>query len=317
MARTRHRRSTTTQTRAEAAPSPSSPRREQRYSSTFSTSARLSSARTGPKNVSIRDVQTRIIRSWPGSANLVWQNIDARIFSVLDSTNVSIVGGDYGPCQAPRDGNCVSLVAGTSSNVTIEGVYIHDISSTDLTNYHVVGLFIRGGNNVTIRRSKFRGNMITNIRFQNQPCCSNQTILVENNWFAAPLQGDGVSPRSDAIDVDDPVSNLLIRNNSFAQNAGPLVLAGSARIVGNLMQNLGCVGGVTYAYNLFIPFSQSNGQTACGPTDKKVTMFGYTDPAGFDYHLAAGSPALGAGAPGDCPTTDIDGQSRSSPCDAG
>lgn len=271
----------------------------------------------GPKNVTVRNLKADLIRTWPGSSNIAWENIDGRIFGVFDATNVRISGGDFGPCQAPRDGNCVSYVAGTSANVTLDGIYIHDITSTDLVNYHVDGVFLRGGDNVTISRSKFRGNMITNIRLQNQPCCSNGTVAIENNWFAPPLTGDGVTERSDAIDVDNPVGNLLIRNNSFAQNAGPLVLAGGARLVGNLMVNLGCVSGVTYSYNLFIPYNDWTGQSPCGPTDKKVTSFGYVSAGDFEYRITAASPANGAGAPGDCPAVDFEGQSRSDPCDAG
>ena len=54
---------------------------------------------------------------------------------------------------------------------------------------------IFGGRNITIRGTKFYGNMITNIRVQN--CCGNTPVgnlTVENNWFGPPLQGDGVSP---------------------------------------------------------------------------------------------------------------------------
>ena len=274
--------------------------------------------RPGPRGVSVRNMRIGMIRSWAGSDGLRWENIDAKSFAILNSSNVTILGGDFGPCQAPAEGRCLSFVAG-ARNVTIEGAYIHDVTSTDLANYHVDGLFVRGATNLTIRGSKFRGNDITNIRFQNQECCANANVTLENNWFAASLQGNGL-PRADAIDIDNPIPNLLIRNNSFAENAGPAFDPGAgtgARVVGKSDHNLGCAPGVAYVGNLFIPFNEWTGQTPCGPNDKKVSSFGYVNAGGFDYHITAASPANGAGAPGNCPSVDIDGDGRSSSCDAG
>ena len=169
--------------------------------------------------------------------------------------------------------------------------------------------------------------MVTQIRLQD--CCGlrqSQNVTLENNWFSAPLDADGSSPRGDAIDIDNPIPSLLIANNSFAQNAG--LIFGSfgsgdfsgTRIVGNTMMNFPCVAGVIYSYNVFIPFNPNGwGATACGPNDRKVTDFGYVSSGGFDFHLAPGSPAIGRGDPTSCPSPDIDGQTRpsSGACDAG
>jgi len=275
----------------------------------------------GPRGVVVKDMAVTYLRAWAGSNDLVWQNVRGRPFDIFNGTNISVLGGSYGPCQAPRDDPaCVSRIAGANANILVSGVSIYGITSTDLVNYHVDGLFIRGGNGIVVRNSKFWGNMIVDIRIQNQPCCSNQNITLENNWFDAPLQGDGVSRRFDAVDVDDPVPGLLIRNNSFAQDAG-LQLIGSysnARVVGNVLRgNGGCASGVAYSYNVYIPFSDFTGQAPCSSTEKKVTSFGYVNAGGFDFHLGAGSLAIGAGNPGDCASTDIDGQTRSGRCDAG
>lgn len=162
--------------------------------------------------------------------------------------------------------------------------------------------------------------MITNIRIQDQPCCKNTNLLIENNWFNPPLQGDGVSPRVDAIDVDNNMDGLVIRNNSFA-DGGPQLLGTytRARIVGNLMKSAGCATGVTYSHNVFVPFSADAGQRACGPTDRKVRGFGYQDAAAFDLRLRPDSPAFSAGDPQDCPARDIRGKPRlpGLKCDAG
>ena len=126
----------------------------------------------------------RYIRAWARSRDLLWQHINGAHFDVFDATDVVIRGGDYGPCQAPRDDpSCVSRIAGRAARVTVDGVTMHDVTSTDLANYHVDGMFIRGGTDIVIRNSKFWGNMITNIRVQDQACCKNGNLLIENNWF--------------------------------------------------------------------------------------------------------------------------------------
>jgi len=274
-----------------------------------------------PAHITIKDMAITYLRAWAGSNDLLWQNIRAKHFDMFGATNVRVLGGDYGPCQSPRDDPaCVPRIAG-SSNILLDGVTIHDMTSTDLVTYHVDGLFIRGATNVVIRNSRFRGNMVTNIRIQPQPCCENANITLENNWFDTPLQGDGVTPRGDGVDVDEPFPGLLFRNNSFATGTGPQLIGSysAARLIGNLMMNAQCVPGVTYSYNVFIPFSAFTGQTACGPHDKKVTSFGYANARDFDFHLVRGSPALGAVGPKSCPASDIDGQRRTHGrrCDAG
>jgi hypothetical protein len=273
-----------------------------------------------PHGIVVRSMNVTYIRAWDGASNLVWQNIVGMSFAVISANNVSILGGSFGPCRAPEDPVCTPLLVGTS--LVLNGVSIHDQTLDPTTNAHVDGMFIRGCQSCAVRNSKFWGNTITNIRVQD--CCGEQqtqNLTVENNWFAAPLDGGG-GVRADAVDFDTPVPGLLVRYNSFSQSAGPN-FGGSwsgtnARLVANLTMNFPCVSGITYSYNLFIPFNPNGwGATPCSSTDRKVPNFGYVSAGGFDYHLAPGSPAVGAGAPGDCPSTDMDGRSRPSPCSAG
>lgn len=280
------------------------------------------------QHVTIRDMSVGYLRAWDGTADVEWRNITGRTFEILSSsgspyppsTNVSVIGGSFGPCQAPRDQGCTTKLIG--SNLVVDGATIFGSTSSDLANYHADGMFIRGCRDCAVRRTKFRGNMVTHIRIQD--CCglpASQNVVLENNWFSAPVDRDGSSPRGDAIDVDNPIPTLLIRNNSFAENTGVVFGNGNfsgTRLVGNLMMNFPCVAGVSYSYNLFIPLNPTGwGTTPCSPTDRRVTSFGYVSTGGFDYHLAPGSPASGSGSPGDCPATDIDGQGRPTPCSAG
>jgi hypothetical protein len=276
--------------------------------------------RKGPKGVTVKDMSITYLRAWAGSERLTWENIDAVHFD-MDAIDSTVRGGDYGPCQAPRDDpSCLSRVLGTSRNVLVENASFHNITSTDLANFHVDGFAVFGGSNVTLRGNKFYGNMITNVRVQN--CCGNPAIsnlVIENNWFAPPLQGDGVSTNANGIDVDSNIPGLRIRFNSFAEGGYPQITASQsdAELTGNLFTNATCTGGVKYSYNVFRPWSETQGQSACGSTDKKVSTLGY---ASGGFALASNSPAIDA-VPSSvgCPPQDLQGTSRplGAACDAG
>lgn len=276
--------------------------------------------RKGPKGVTVRDMTVTYLRAWPGSERLVWENIDSVHFD-LDAKDSTIRGGDFGPCQAPRDdASCLSRIFGSSSNVLVENSSFHDVTSTDLANYHVDGMAIFGGENVTLRGNTFFANMITNIRVQN--CCGNvpiRNLVVENNWFALPLQGDGVSTNANAVDIDSTVPGLKIRFNSFAEGSYPQITGAQsdAQLTGNLLTHVSCVPGVAYSYNVFKPWSQVQGQTACSSTDKKVSSLGYLS-AG--YGLSSTSPAIDfVPTSVGCPAKDLVGTARplGLGCDAG
>src|SRR5581483_4029395 len=273
-----------------------------------------------PSHVEVRDLRIGYTQVWSGAQDIVLRNLTGAWFDILGGDRVSVLGGTFGPCQAPAQGACTPRLIGT--NELVDGATIHGMTSTDLVNYHVDGMFIRGCQGCAVKRTRFYGNMITNIRLQN--CCpyppALRDITLENNWFQAPLEGDGKKPRWDGIDIDDPIPNLLIRNNSFAENTGisfdPENYSGTqTRVVNNLMANIGCAPNVAYDSNLFIPRNSWTGTNACSTTDRKVTSFGYTSDT--DFHITASSPAIGFGTRANCPTVDIDNQSRGSRCDAG
>jgi hypothetical protein len=112
------------------------------------------------------------------------------------------------------------------------------------------------------------------------------------------------------VQADGSVEDLLFRYNSATKSlafTGCEAGCRPARVIANVMpwNNSMCAPGVSYAHNVL-----QGGR--CGPTDKEVPSLGFADPAGFDLHLAAGSPARCAGDPAAAPETDIDGRRRAS-----
>jgi len=286
------------------------------------------------QHVTVRDLAVGYLRAWDGTKDVTWRNIKGRTFDVFSgsgstfptTSDVSVIGGNFGPCQAPRDEACTVRLVGT--NIVVDGVSIHDVTSTDLVDNHVDGMFIRGGNDVVVRNSKFWNNDITNIRLQN--CCdlpANRNVTLENNWFGKPFEDASLSAsRGDGIDIDNPIPNLVIRNNSFAPGVGPQFslddYGGSGTVVANnLMTNLyqSCRPGITFTHNVVVARPDSGAPRRCGSSDLNVLGFGYVDAEDFDLHIAAGSPGIRHGDLGYCPKRDIDGGSREplGGCDVG
>jgi len=253
-----------------------------------------------------------------GGTNVVASGIDGTHFDIFDTNGpVVISGGDWGPCQAPRDDpSCLSRI-GSGSNVTIEGNSFHNITSTDLANFHVDGMAVFGGANNVVRRNRYFGNMITNIRVQN--CCGNPAIsnlTIEGNSFQAAVNGQG-GKNANGIDIDSTVPGLKIRFNSFEQGTYIQNTAPSnsgAQYTGNLYSHVSCLPGVTYAYNVFVPWSDTQGQSGCSATDTKVASLGYALFPG----LVAGAPGIDRGGVS-CSGLDLDGNARpqGAACDAG
>jgi hypothetical protein len=159
--------------------------------------------------------------------------------------------------------------------------------------------------------------MITNIRVQT--CCGNPQIsnlLIEGNSFAAAVSGQG-GKNANAIDIDTTVPGLKIRFNSFEQGTYIQNTAPSnsgAEYTGNLYSHVSCLPGVTYASNVFVPWSDTQGQSGCSSTDTKVASLGYS----VFPDVAVGAPGIDRGGTS-CMTVDLLGNRRpqGQACDAG
>jgi hypothetical protein len=182
---------------------------------------------------------------------------------------------------------------------------------------HTECLQVEPADNVTIRNSIFRRCDTIVINFANDFAGNSKSaagygapnnILIENNFLDEAMDHSG-GPTYYSLNMRE-CTNCTIRYNSWLQEPrqpnGEISL--NNKYIGNLgpMSQGNCyTTGVTYSYNVWRG-------AKCGPTDLNVASLGFLNstPGSFDLHLAAGSPAINRGDPGNYPGADFDGQTR-------
>ncbi|HEY1355695.1 MAG TPA: choice-of-anchor Q domain-containing protein [Solirubrobacterales bacterium] len=259
-------------------------------------------------------------------SDITFRNMDARNFMVMSASDVRVLGGDYGPasdCGGPYGGSNNSIRrfaengAPNPTNILIEGVRIHDITSYNLTQCHMEGLAIFAGNGVTVRNSKFWGNSVYDVFLQsNSGPVSN--LLIENNWLASPVGQGGSGSGSSTLAFSGGSSdfaNSTVRHNSFNgyvsfDDNGVNPAYSNFKAVGNIGQPMygSCsLKGVVYRYNLWKGM-------ACGTGDVNLSgAYPYANAvsgAAMDYHLTGGAARDLVPASESNLATDIDGQPR-------
>jgi hypothetical protein len=259
-------------------------------------------------------------------SDVTFRDMDARNFMVMSASDVRVIGGDYGPasdCGGPYGGSNNSIRrfaengAPNPSNILIEGVRVHDVTSYNLTQCHIEGLAIFAGNGVTVRNSKFWGNSVYDVFLQsNSGPVSN--LLIENNWFASPVGQGGSGSGSSTLAFSGgsgDFANSTIRHNSFNgyisfDDNGNNPAYSNFKAVGNIGQPMygSCsLKGVIYRYNLWKGM-------ACGTGDVDLSgAYPYANTvngATMDYHLTGGAARDLVPASESSLSTDIDGNPR-------
>lgn len=259
-------------------------------------------------------------------SDITFRNMDARNFMVMSASDVNVIGGDYGPASAcggsyGGSNNSIRRFAESGApnpeRILIEGVRIHDIVSHDFGPCHIEGLAIFAGNGVTVRNSKFWGNSVYDIFLQsNSGPVSN--LLIENNWFAAPVGEAGSGSGSSTLAFSGGSSdfaNTTVRHNSangyfsFDDN-GANPAYSNFRVVGNIGQLTygSCsLRGVTFRYNLWRGMACGTGDVNLGGAYPYVNT---VNGAGMDYHLTGGAARDLVPESESSLATDIDGQAR-------
>jgi hypothetical protein len=148
-------------------------------------------------------------------------------------------------------------------------------------------------------------------------------VQIQNNMFGDCRTSGGYSNcvNSLILDVRSPgLANITVRYNAFGVNQQPMRVSGGTsaqniQVYGNAGEGPGCDnpnGAVSYGYNVW-------DDAKCASTDVTADpkFVSNASGSGFDLHLQSGSPAVGKGDPTRYPSSDVDGDTRSTPPDAG
>ena len=211
--------------------------------------------------------------------------------NVRDTTNFTMHGGDYGPCQSPstspRTTPCdhnMSFDGNGASSVLIDGVTFHDFSLVNPDHFECMVVF--GAASMTIQNSRFYNCMIYDVAFSlgNTP----SGVVVQNNWFGDATNGWALNFMYNG----HPDSNVLIRYNSFSDGNAITQSSGSlsnVRAIGNIIgaaASTNCISGLTYDYNVWDTGSCGSHSVNLGGSVSSAYKNSSGGAAG-DYHLAA------------------------------
>jgi hypothetical protein len=241
--------------------------------------------------------------------DVVMRSDVASKFEVLGSSDVSVLGGVYGPID--NDSNNIAPESPSDSkvptNVLLDGVTIHGFHETDGSS-HVDCLHVWGANGLTVRNSTFFDCEVFDILFTVDSVVGTPTnVTIENNFLDCCRSGFFSIYLGDQH--GESYSNYLIRNNSADKAIGigtsNIKTVSGLRFFSNIAPSFqGCGDtGVSADYNVWYAGSK------CGSHDQ-VAPSGFVNPGRHDFHLKAGAAAIGHGNRRSFPKSDINGQRR-------
>lgn len=312
-----------------------------------------------PSHIEVRGItissQNRLV-TWANGSDYLFSNITAPWIDIAGTSAVTVEDSNIGNCIADGTSNCVSKVTAQAinntgtiyspQNIAFNQVTFHDVTSSDIAQYHTECLYILAGSNINVKNSKFYHCQIYDIGLAGTQGTSPPGIHgveISNNWFGKTYGDSGfTTPAATpvSLDVRYAIENVQFKFNSFfegtsADTGGVSGVGGTdwsnvtgTVFIGNLMRKAtgNCMPNATYAYNILVQFNTGWSTAGCGPGDIVQPFdqpnFGYVNnadlPAG-DWHLVSDSPARALVAKASCIDSDIDGNLRSqtTACDAG
>ena len=256
-------------------------------------------------------------------SDVTFWGMDGRNFTIDSGTQISVIGGDYGPASScggsyggGNNGIRMNRPGVMPSDILIWGVDIHDVQSYDLVKCHIECLIVGAGQNITVRASRFWNCSIFDIFLQpfNGPISD---VTLENNWFATPTDPNGKPNSGRAVEFSGggPWHNLLIRHNSVntainLNDGAPNPTYVNTSVIGNIAERaVACYNGVTYRDNVWF------GGGVCDPSDVSLGSAGppfvrASDRGDLDYHLTGGVAVDRVPTSVSNLSDDIDGQPR-------
>jgi hypothetical protein len=249
-----------------------------------------------------------------GVANVTLKN--SRVGNVIDQKGALLGGWET---TAPM-------------NMVIDNVEFHDViqQGADVHNECIFsqapGLVIR---NSTFRNCATMDLMVTRGDFWGQPTYGG--ITLENNVFAHSVNGRDPDWHYYGFLLHGNMGQLTdvrIVNNTFESNVGGVTSDDVHSASGVWANNVGggweCLSGITYSGNVGKKCSASDvavsPPVSCAPpacTSRQIAPMGWVDSVGYDFHLKAGSPAIGTANPSYATARDRDGKLRDGDPDSG
>lgn len=236
-------------------------------------------------------------------------------FVVGDDTTV--VGGEIGPIDSCTTGTEDGLDiwqknSVASSRVTIDGVYIHDVSDHDNScagfanaGVHDDCVQILAGHYTTIRNSTFYNCPTSNVIAR--PYLDTLDHLTIENNVLNPERRPGASLSIGS--TGDTCASVVIQYNTLIGGSGIFNCSTTMQVRGNIFP---FVAGGLCNYQQTPQYSYNVWETgpACGVNGRVCTPV-FVNAAALDFHLApTDTCAKDHGDPTAYPATDIDGQAR-------
>jgi len=237
-------------------------------------------SKNAPDRITLKNFTVRKHVNLVGDVeHVTLEGINGGGFFIQGVNNVRIRGGDWGPCHSSGPSECRapsfinedSRLNEYTRNVTIDGATLHDYRITAAGD-HFECLFTTGGTNVTIRNSRFYNCETYAIATGARDWASYNNWVIENNWFGRTCCF-GTRDRSSAIVLGGPVpvSNMLIRFNTFIRGQGVVTegasVGANVRVVKNILTQTGCIRRIEYSGNLFV-------DGTCSAGDRRA-VYGY------------------------------------------
>jgi hypothetical protein len=247
--------------------------------------------------------------------------------------DISIVGGTAGPVADGSD-NENNLIAtngpettAVPTKITVEGVLIHEY--TKVGEAHVDCLQIWGGDELTIQDNTFEKCSVFDIFLQALPngdAGTPKNVTIQNNYLEKTIEGyfSIFLPHHNEGNSEH-YENIDIRNNSATQTicADPRATFTNVKFDGNIAPSLlfwneetevdqSLPSGAEAEYNVWY----GSGAKKYGTHDQ-LAAAGFVDEATLDLELTEGAAAIKHGDPSNYPATDINGNTRPDPPDAG